>query len=222
MRNSAAETGAAATTAPSSFLIEGDTCWRRVRAGRAAALIDAARYFGALRESLLKAERSIFIMGWELNSRTCLEGDGERTDRAPRELGRLLEWLLKRKRELEIRILLWNHPVFYTPHRELFPRWIFGWKKPRGVEIVLDSHLPVGASHHEKIVVVDDNVAYCGGMDLTLRRWDTQEHRPIEPRRCDPSNRPYVPVHDVQMVVDGEAAAALGQRARERWEHGGG
>jgi phosphatidylserine/phosphatidylglycerophosphate/cardiolipin synthase-like enzyme/uncharacterized membrane protein YdjX (TVP38/TMEM64 family) len=203
-------------------LIEGDTCWRLARADRAAVLIDAADYFGALRESLLKAERSIFIMGWELNSRTCLDGAGERTDRAPRELGPLLKWLLKRKRGLEIRILLWNHPVIYTPHRELFPRWIFGWRKSRRVDIVLDSHLPVGAAHHEKIVVIDDNVAYCGGMDLTLRRWDTQEHRPIEPRRCDPKNRPYVPVHDVQMIVDGEAAAALGQRVRERWEHGGG
>jgi phosphatidylserine/phosphatidylglycerophosphate/cardiolipin synthase-like enzyme/uncharacterized membrane protein YdjX (TVP38/TMEM64 family) len=203
-------------------LIEGDTCWRRVRADRAAVLIDAADYFGALRESLLKAQRSIFIMGWELNSRTCLDGKGEKTDRAPRELGRLLKWLLRRKPELEIRILLWNHPVFYTPHRELFPRWIFGWRKPRRVEIMLDSHLPVGAAHHEKIVVIDDSVAYCGGIDLTLRRWDTQEHRPIEPRRCDPKNRPYVPTHDVQLVVDGEAAAALGERARERWAHGGG
>ena len=31
-----------------------------------------------------------------------------------------------------------------------------------------------------------------------------------------------MPVHDVQMVVDGEAAAALAQRARERWEHASG
>jgi phosphatidylserine/phosphatidylglycerophosphate/cardiolipin synthase-like enzyme/uncharacterized membrane protein YdjX (TVP38/TMEM64 family) len=210
------------TTATSPFLVEGDTCWRRVRAERAAVLVDAAEYFGALRESLLKAERSIFIMGWELNSRTCLDGKGERTDRAPRELGRLLKWLLRRKPHLEIRILLWNHPVFYSPQRELFPRWIFGWRKPPRVDILLDSHLPVGAAHHEKIVVVDDTVAYCGGIDLTLRRWDTQEHRPIEPRRCDPKKRPYVPVHDVQLVVDGEAAAALGERARERWAHAGG
>ena len=59
----------------SSFLVEGDTCWRKVRAPRAAVLIDAAEYFGALRESLLRAERSIFILGWELHSRTCLRGD---------------------------------------------------------------------------------------------------------------------------------------------------
>jgi phospholipase D1/2 len=216
VNNSAAETGRAA--AP-PLLVEGDTCWRRVHAERAAVLVDAADYFGALRSSLLQAERSIFIVGWELNSRTCLRGESDPADGAPRELGKLLKWLLRRKKNLEIRILLWDHSVFYAVNRELFPRWIFGWRKSRRVCIELDSHLPLGASHHEKVIVVDDKVAYCGGIDLTLRRWDTREHRPVEPRRCDVKNKPHVPVHDVQMVVDGEAAEALARRVRERWAH---
>ena len=207
----------------SALLVEGDTCWRKVRARRAAVLIDAAEYFGALRESLLRAERSIFILGWELHSRTCLHGDDDRKQRrSTTELGKLLRRMLRHKRELEIRILLWDHSLFFAAQRELFPRWMFGWRKRRRVEVRLDNRLPFGAAHHEKLVVIDDAVAYCGGIDLTLRRWDTPDHRPVEPRRCDPQNRPYIPVHDVQMVVDGEAAAALGQRARERWETAGG
>jgi uncharacterized membrane protein YdjX (TVP38/TMEM64 family) len=87
---------------------------------------------------------------------------------------------------------------------------------------VLDSHLPVGASHHEKLVIIDDNVAYCGGIDLTLRRWDTSAHHPAEPRRRHGTRKPYTPTHDVQMVVDGPAAAALGERARARWDHASG
>jgi phosphatidylserine/phosphatidylglycerophosphate/cardiolipin synthase-like enzyme/uncharacterized membrane protein YdjX (TVP38/TMEM64 family) len=204
------------------LLVEGDTCWRRARAERAAALIDAADYFAALRASLLAAERSIFILGWELHSRTRIEGRTRPRDGAPVTLGRLLRWLLRRRPDLEIRILLWNHPVLYSIQRELFPRYIFGRRKPRRVEIVLDSHLPVSASHHEKLVVIDDNVAYCGGVDLTLRRWDIAAHHPAEPRRRYKSRKPYVPMHDVQMVVDGEAAAALGERARARWRHAGG
>ncbi|RPI61474.1 MAG: hypothetical protein EHM50_05595 [Lysobacterales bacterium] len=93
---------------------------------------------------------------------------------------------------------------------------------PKRVEILLDSHLPVGASHHEKLVIVDDDVAYCGGIDLTVRRWDIAAHHPAEPRRKDPARKPYLPLHDVQLVVQGEAAAALGERARTRWEHAGG
>ena len=209
-------------TARQPLLVEGDTCWRVARAERAAVLIDAADYFAALRASLLKAERSIFLLGWDLDSRTCIQGAVEPDDRAPRELGKLMRWLLKRRHGLEIRILLWDYSVFYAAQRELFPRLIFGWHKPRRVEIVLDAHLPLGASHHEKLVVIDDSVAYCGGIDLTLQRWDTAEHRLLDPRRCDPKSKPYAPKHDVQMVVDGPAAAALGQRARERWAHAGG
>lgn len=32
-------------------------------------------------------------------------------------------------------------------------------------------------AHHEKIVVVDQSVAFVGGIDLAYGRWDDQEHR---------------------------------------------
>lgn len=204
------------------LLAEGDTCWRLAPAGRAAVLVDAADYFAALRATLLAAERSIVILGWEIHSRVRLEGHTRPTDGAPIELGRLLRWLLKHRPQLELRILLWNHPVFYSIQRELFPRYILGRRRLDRVEILLDDHLPLGASHHEKLVVVDDAVAFCGGIDLTVRRWDTSAHHPDEPRRRYRSRKPYMAVHDVQMIVDGAAAAAIGTRARERWRHAGG
>jgi phospholipase D1/2 len=71
----------------SELLIEGETCWRRAHAARAAVLIDAADYFEALRASLLAAERTIFILGWELHSRMRLEGRERPRDGAPIELG---------------------------------------------------------------------------------------------------------------------------------------
>ena len=73
------------------------------------------------------------------------------------------------------------------------------------------------ASHHQKIVVVDDAIAFTGGLDLTIRRWDTPAHRADDPGRVDPAGRPYPPAHDVQVMVDGDAAAALGELARARW-----
>jgi phosphatidylserine/phosphatidylglycerophosphate/cardiolipin synthase-like enzyme/uncharacterized membrane protein YdjX (TVP38/TMEM64 family) len=210
------------SSAPERLLIEGDTCWRRVHAARAAVLIDAASYFEALRASLLAARRSVLILGWELHSRTRLEGAQRPADGAPVELGKLLRWLKKHRPGLTLKILLWNHPVLYSVRRELFPRWIFGPRMPERVEILLDSHLPAGASHHEKLVIIDDDVAYCGGVDLTVRRWDIAAHHPCEPRRRDNARRPYVPLHDVQIVLQGAAAAALGERARTRWRHAGG
>src|SRR4029078_11706202 len=143
----------------SPLLVEGDTCWRKARASRAPVLIDAAEYFGALRESLLRAERSIFILGWELHSRTCLRGDVDTKDRLPSELGRLLRRILRRKRGLEIRILLWDHSLFFAAQRELFPRWMFGWRKRRRVHVLRDHRVSSCGAHHEKLVVIDEDVA---------------------------------------------------------------
>ena len=79
----------------------------------------------------------------------------------------------------------------------------------------LDNALPLGASHHQKIIVVDDALAFSGGLDLTIRRWDTCRHDIDDPHRRDPAGQPYRPFHDVQMMVDGAAARALGAtRAR--------
>ena len=73
---------------------------------------------------------------------------------------------------------------------------------------------------HQKIVVVDDAVAFSGGLDLTTRRWDTRAHRLDDPGRVDLAGVPYAPFHDVQAIVDGKAAAALAELARVRWAHG--
>lgn len=79
-----------------------------------------------------------------------------------------------------------------------------------------DGQHPVGASHHQKLVVIDDIVAFVGGLDLTKGRWDTPEHRPGDPPRSQPDGEPYNPFHDIQMMVEGAVAAALGELARER------
>jgi phospholipase D1/2 len=65
---------------------------------------------------------------------------------------------------------------------------------------------------------VDDRVAFVGGLDLAQGRWDTPEHRPHHPLRVFPDGRRCRPFHDVQMLVDGDAAGALGELFRERWD----
>jgi phospholipase D1/2 len=87
----------------------------------------------------------------------------------------------------------------------------------------LDGAHPPGAAHHHKIVVIDDAVAFCGGIDMTGDRWDTSEHRDDDPRRRRPfTRRAYGPWHDATTAVSGAAAKALGEHARERWKHASG
>jgi phospholipase D1/2 len=192
--------------------------WRRARARRAALLIDAATYFGALREALLKARSSVFVIGWDIDSRTRLVGEsGTTSDGYPEQFIDLLTALVKERPRLKVHLLVWDYSVLYALEREPFPSVSLGWRLPRRIRYCLDDDLPPGASHHQKIVVVDDAVAFVGGIDVTIRRWDTSAHRIDDPWRVDPAGVPYGPFHDVQAMVDGEAAAALAELARTRW-----
>jgi phosphatidylserine/phosphatidylglycerophosphate/cardiolipin synthase-like enzyme len=196
--------------------------WRLARAERAAVLIDAGRYFGALRQALIKAQSSVFFIGWDLDSRTRLVGESAApTDGYPETFVELLTALVNERPELKVHLLVWDYSVLYALEREPFPTVSLRWRTPRGIRFCLDDDLPVGASHHQKIVVVDDAVAFCGGLDVTIRRWDTREHQPDDPRRVDPGGSPYPPFHDVQAIVDGDAAVALAELARERWLRAG-
>ena len=90
------------------------------------------------------------------------------------------------------------------------------WKPHRRICFRYDNTHPVGGSHHQKIVVIDDAVAFSGGIDLTSRRWDTCEHSPQNQHRVM-AGAPYPPFHDMMMAVEGPAARALGDLLRDRW-----
>jgi len=185
-------------------------------------LVDGATYFGAVRESLLKAKNSVHIVGWDIDSRMRLVGaDGQAEDGFPETLAEFLSALVQRRPELTIHLLLWDFSVLYALEREIFPSLALNWGTPDQIRFCLDNSVPLASSQHQKIVVVDDCVAFSGGLDLTIRRWDTSDHALDNDQRIDPSGRGYRPFHDVQAVVDGEAATALATLVRERWQRAG-
>lgn len=201
-----------------SFLRPNHNVWRIERAARAAVLIDAAAFFEAVRGACLKAERSIVVVGWDIDSRTQLVGAaGRPTDGLSSSFADFLSDLVRTRPDLHVQLLLWDYSLLYAGERELLPRLSLGWRTPERVTLCIDNSVPFGSSQHQKIVVVDDAVAFSGGLDLTIRRWDTTSHSAENRQRVDPSGHPYRPFHDVQMMVDGAAAQALAQLARERW-----
>lgn len=199
-----------------TILQPGDTCWKTARANRAALLIDADTYFGALRSALLNARKSVHILGWDIDSRVDLAPAGV-SDGKPTRLRELLCRICEDTPSLRVNLLLWDYSALFALEREALPRVALGWTTPEQIHVCLDDVLPMGASHHQKLVIVDDAVAFCGGLDLTIRRWDTPDHDPGNPLRCDPAGDPYDPFHDLQFVVDGDAAAGLAELAHQRW-----
>lgn len=191
----------------------GRNVWKTTRADQVLFLVDADAYFRELQTALRKAERSIWIVGWDFNPDIDLN-QGE--DGAELRLGNLLRQLVEEKETLEIRILIWAEgPVYSGRTLRFFQK--MDWREHPRIHLHFDLTHPVRASHHQKIVAIDECLAFVGGMDLTARRWDDRTHRLDNPRRKTPDGEPYPPVHDVQALVSGETAAALADVARGRW-----
>lgn len=199
-----------------SILDDGRNIWRRATADRVAFLIDAAAYYDAFAAAASRAQSSIAILGWDFDTRTRLWTEGDRGSLPP-ELGRFLKHLLKQRRSLRIYALSWDFSLIYTFERELLSSWRVPLRTHGRLQFRLDDAHPPGASHHQKVVVIDERIAFVGGIDLCTRRWDTPEHRPHDERRLDPAGVHYPPFHDVQIALSGQVATALADLFRERW-----
>ena len=200
-----------------SVITPGDTCWRRDSARRAAFLVDTEAYFTAAFDAMMKARRSIFLLGWGFDPRTRLFPDGYDGPADPDEVGLILANLARARPELDIRILIWRSAFAIAAQQEFFPHKAREWFKGTNVKFRLDDQVPFGACHHQKVLVVDDRVAFCGGGDIAVDRWDTARHPDHDPRRIMPDQAYHAPRHEVMMAVDDEAARALGVLCRERW-----
>ena len=188
-----------------------NNAWRADPAERVGFIVDAADYYLALREVLPGAEKSIWIIGWDFDPDIRLDPrNSEET------LGAFLLSLVEAKPGLEIFILVWAMgPIYSGKSLKLFTR--NDWSSHERIHLRFDSRHPLRGSHHQKMVAIDDRLAFLGGIDLTARRWDDQAHAVSNPLRVAPDGTPYDPVHDLQAAVTGAAARDIGDLARRRW-----
>jgi phospholipase D1/2 len=201
------------------LLIPGETCWRVARADQFAHIIDAADYFRYAKAAMLRAQQRIMLIGWDLDARMTFER-GAKTLPGPNQLGAFLYWMLWKRPDLEIYLLKSNLrllPALDGIWYGLAPVAVVNQISSKRIHFAIDGARPTGAVHHQKIAVIDDAVAFCGGLDLTVDRWDTSAHD-HQSRGRRTVGRGYGPRHEVASAVDGDAALALGEIARERWE----
>src|SRR5215207_7473204 len=199
------------------ILKPGRNCWRVAQAHRVAVPIDGGPYFAQLEAALRLATRKIMVVGWDFDGAVRLRPDAPLEESRP--LGELLYELVESRPDLEVHILVWSVAVAHAPSDPISLLFGADWQKHPRINVKLDTKHPIYAAHHQKIVCIDDAIAFVGGMDLTVDRWDTNRHLADDPLRVSPAGVPYSPVHDIQMLVDGDAASALAAIVRERWEN---
>ena len=196
-----------------ALLKPGRNCWRIERAATASVVVDAQAYFKAAISMFEAAQQRVLIIGWDFDSRIDL--DPEKAGRY--SLGRFFLNLAKRDPERQIDILKWS---FGAKKQFLKPKavwYLWRWARTKAIDFKLDSHHPAGCSHHQKIIVIDDCLAACGGIDMASARWDTPDHRDPDPRRKLPNGRTYGPWHDASMLLTGDVSGALGVLGELRW-----
>jgi phosphatidylserine/phosphatidylglycerophosphate/cardiolipin synthase-like enzyme len=201
------------------LLIPGQTCWRVAHADKFACIIDAADYFNHVKSAMLRARHRIMLIGWDFDARMTFER-GAKTLPGPNQLGAFLYWMLWKRPTLEIYLLKSNLrllPAFDGIWFGLTPVTLLNQISSKRMHFAVDGEHPIGSVHHQKIAVIDDAVAFCGGIDLTIDRWDTRAHEHDGHRRRT-LGRSYGPRHDVAAAADGVAARTLGEQALARWQ----
>ncbi len=175
------------------------------RAGNAIeVLIDGAPYFAAVEAAIRGARRSVMIAGWCVRPGFALVRD------EPPVL--LRELLAEAAESLDVRVLLWaGAPVpALAPRRATVRAGRDELVRGTRIKVGLDAHERPMHCHHEKLVVIDDEVAFVGGIDLTDLsgdRYDTPAH----------PARGRMGWHDVASRLRGPVVADVARHAADRW-----
>lgn len=205
----------------SNIFKPGKNCWRVEHADRSAVLIDGENYFRAVRKSLAQAKQRIMLLGWDFDERVEMHDTAEQLE-GPLKIGAYFDWLLKNNRDLDIYVLRWDTGALKSFFRVNGLMTLIRWYFHPRVHFKLDSHHPVGAAHHQKVIVIDEDTAFCSGIDVTNNRWDTRAHDDSQNHRLQPDGNDAGPWHDAAMVVQGDVARALAEYAVQHWRAAGG
>jgi len=167
-------------------------------------LIDGAQALPKIAAALAGARSEVNIAGWHLTPDFGLS-----RDEGARRLRDLLGELAER---LSVRVLLWAGaplPVF-SPRRAQMRQVQEELTRGTKVQCALDSHERPMHCHHEKLVIVDGEVAFVGGIDLTSLggdRFDTNDH----------PTRGKIGWHDASTRLRGPAVADVSAHFASRW-----
>jgi len=167
-------------------------------------LVDGGEALPRIAEAMAGARSHVHIAGWHVTPGFGLT----RHDQASRlrdQLGELAE-------RVDVRVLLWaGAPVrVFTPGRSAVRRGREDLIRGTRVQCALDSRERPMHCHHEKLVIVDGDVAFIGGIDLTSLggdRFDTSDHL----------MHGRLGWHDASSCVRGPAVADVAAHFAARW-----
>nr|XP_019045930.1 phospholipase D [Kwoniella bestiolae CBS 10118]OCF24860.1 phospholipase D [Kwoniella bestiolae CBS 10118] len=137
-------------------------------------LVDGRDYFWNLSRAINMAKDRIYIHDWWISPELYLRRPGDERYR--------LDNLLKRKAQdgVKVFVIIYNEVSDKTtPVDSLYTKKTLTGLHPNIMVQRSPSHFQTGTfywSHHEKLCVIDETIAFMGGLDLCYGRWDTSQH----------------------------------------------
>jgi len=167
-------------------------------------LIEGVEALPRLEAELRKARSHVHLAGWFMSPDFALVREPVRV-----ELRTLLAELAER---VPVRVLLWaGSPLpLFRPDRKDVARTLHALTSGTKIEAVADPEERPLHCHHEKIVLIDDDLALVGGIDLTTEsgdRFDTNAH----PARGE------LGWHDAACLLQGPIVTDLAAHFAQRW-----
>ncbi len=194
--------------------------WRVHPQTRSGILVDARDYYRAFYQAARQARRSILLLGWQFDSDVQLvRGKDLPAGIAPEDvtLLRFLDGLCAARPELEVRVLAWDHSLWFALEREVLQKLAFDLRTSDRFYFETDATVAEYGAHHQKVAIIDGRVGFLGSNDIAQDRWDTSAHRCGDPLRVGRGGQPCKPYHEVQAAVTGAAARSLVDLFVERW-----
>ena len=167
-------------------------------------LIDGAETFPRIAAELEKAESHVHLTGWQFSPDFALTRDTK-----PTILRNLLAEIATR---VDVRVLAWaGAPLpFFQPSRGSVRKMRDLLCNGTRIQCALDQKERPLHCHHEKTIVIDDCLAFVGGLDLTTEgsdRFDSDAHRARASRGW----------HDLSTLIQGPAVSDVAEHFRMRW-----
>ncbi len=172
--------------------------------GNLEVLVDGAHALPRIAEAIAGARSHVHIAGWHITPGFGLTRDEQASS--------LRDFLGDRAESVDVRVLLWAGapvPVF-TPSRAAVRDVREELVRGTRVRCALDAHERPMHCHHEKLVIVDGEVAFVGGIDLTSLGGDRFD-------ACEHPMRGALGWHDASSRVTGPAVADVSEHFDARW-----
>jgi phosphatidylserine/phosphatidylglycerophosphate/cardiolipin synthase-like enzyme len=164
--------------------------------------LDGGEALPRIADGIRSARSHVHLAGWHFDPSFRLEEDGPT----------LRELLAETAERVDVRVLAWAGaplPLFHPARREVREtrEKLAGGTR---ISMALDARERPFHCHHEKLVVVDDEAAFVGGIDLTALagdRLDSNDHPPRE----------GIGWHDTALRLEGPVVADVARHFHTRW-----